>query len=262
MNPKLELHGTSVIRDYTVRVYVYGTMLSPEAIFTSEPPLAQEEIISLIATGATRQELSIRQRPGWPGGDVTGSATLPENRQEGRANRKQQFFNRLDLDLGRLTHERVISKLTCGSKSSDHFVLIGDVGVRRRFSRQTKISDSVSLGALRCSAASFSLLEAWPLRLKSQRKRSRRCAARRTTKSTASRCERAGKRAKRQASSNFVASRLSRKRVTRALKEEITTVEQFGLSPARERRSGLFRGSFLSKTWLCEGECPLHDRIN
>jgi hypothetical protein len=29
--------GTSVIRDYTVRVYVYGTVLSPEAIFTSEP---------------------------------------------------------------------------------------------------------------------------------------------------------------------------------------------------------------------------------
>src|SRR5437879_13467937 len=58
MNPRVDLQGTSVIRDYTVRVYVYGTLLSPEAIFTSEPPLAQEEIISLIATGATRQELS------------------------------------------------------------------------------------------------------------------------------------------------------------------------------------------------------------
>src|SRR5438045_6016578 len=55
MNPRIDLQGTSVIRDYTVRVYVYGTLLSPEAIFTSEPPLAQEEIISLIATGATRR---------------------------------------------------------------------------------------------------------------------------------------------------------------------------------------------------------------
>src|SRR5207247_2350114 len=50
MNPRIDLQGTSVIRDYTVRVYVYGTLLSPDAIFTSEPPLAQEEIISLIAT--------------------------------------------------------------------------------------------------------------------------------------------------------------------------------------------------------------------
>src|SRR5947208_2688877 len=35
MNPKIDLQGTSVIRDYTVRVYVYGTLLSPEAILTS-----------------------------------------------------------------------------------------------------------------------------------------------------------------------------------------------------------------------------------
>src|SRR5262249_45406719 len=35
MNPKIDLQGTSVIRDYTVRVFVYGTLLSPQAIFTS-----------------------------------------------------------------------------------------------------------------------------------------------------------------------------------------------------------------------------------
>src|SRR5207244_4579968 len=57
-NPKIDLHGTSVIRDYTVRVYVYGNSLSPQAIFTSEPPLPQEEIISLLATGTTRQVLA------------------------------------------------------------------------------------------------------------------------------------------------------------------------------------------------------------
>ncbi|HJT45206.1 MAG TPA: translocation/assembly module TamB domain-containing protein, partial [Chthoniobacterales bacterium] len=39
LNPKIDMHGRSVIRDYTVNVYIYGTSLSPEAIFTSEPPL-------------------------------------------------------------------------------------------------------------------------------------------------------------------------------------------------------------------------------
>src|SRR5207244_8943640 len=58
MNPRIDLQGTSVIRDYTVRVYVYGTVREPQAIFTSAPPLAQEESISLVATGATREELS------------------------------------------------------------------------------------------------------------------------------------------------------------------------------------------------------------
>src|SRR5436309_13537552 len=52
MNPVIDLQGTSVIRDYTVRVYVYGTLLSPEAIVTGEPPLAQQEIISRASTGA------------------------------------------------------------------------------------------------------------------------------------------------------------------------------------------------------------------
>jgi len=46
-----------LIRDYTVHVYVYGTSLAPEAVFSSEPPLPQEEIISLLATGVTRGEL-------------------------------------------------------------------------------------------------------------------------------------------------------------------------------------------------------------
>src|SRR4029077_5716324 len=58
LNPKLDLHGTSIIRDYTIHVYIYGTSLAPEALFTSEPPLPQEEIISLLATGTTREELS------------------------------------------------------------------------------------------------------------------------------------------------------------------------------------------------------------
>src|SRR5438876_11788174 len=51
-NPRIDLQGRSIIRDYTVRVYVYGDSLAPQAIFTSEPPLPQEEIISLLATGA------------------------------------------------------------------------------------------------------------------------------------------------------------------------------------------------------------------
>ncbi|MDQ6809433.1 MAG: translocation/assembly module TamB domain-containing protein, partial [Verrucomicrobiota bacterium] len=57
LNPKVDLQGTSLIRDYTIHVYVYGTTPAPEVVFTSEPPLPQEEIISLLATGTTREEL-------------------------------------------------------------------------------------------------------------------------------------------------------------------------------------------------------------
>ncbi|MDQ2919020.1 MAG: translocation/assembly module TamB domain-containing protein, partial [Verrucomicrobiota bacterium] len=37
LNPGIDLQGTSLIRDYTVHVYVYGTVNEPQAIFSSEP---------------------------------------------------------------------------------------------------------------------------------------------------------------------------------------------------------------------------------
>ena len=130
MNPRLELHGTSVIRDYTVRVYVYGTMLAPEAIFTSEPPLPQEEIISLIATGATRQELSGR------GNVLAGRAAMLLVQQlyrkifkKGEPTQSNELFNRLDLDVGAVDPRTGRQQVSARFKISDQFVLVGDVGV-------------------------------------------------------------------------------------------------------------------------------------
>ncbi len=56
--PQLDLRGESLIRDYKITVYVFGDANEPKTIFTSEPPLPQAEIVSLIATGATQKELS------------------------------------------------------------------------------------------------------------------------------------------------------------------------------------------------------------
>jgi autotransporter translocation and assembly factor TamB len=138
MNPKLELHGTSVIRDYTVRVYVYGTVLAPEAIFTSEPPLPQEEIISLIATGATRQELST-------GNVLAGRAAMLLVQQlyrkivkKGEPTESNTVFNRLNLDLGTIDPRTGQQQATVRFKIDDHFVLTGDVGVRGDFRGKLK----------------------------------------------------------------------------------------------------------------------------
>ena len=56
--PHLDLRGTSTIRDYHVNVLITGPLTNPEAIFSSDPPLPQSEIVSLIATGSTTRELS------------------------------------------------------------------------------------------------------------------------------------------------------------------------------------------------------------
>ena len=138
MNPTIDLQGTSVIRDYTVRVYVYGTLLSPEVIFTSEPPLAQEEIISLIATGATRQELST-------GNVLAGRAAMLLVQQlyrkivkKGEPTQSNTAFNRLDLDLGTVDPRTGQQQATVRFKIDDHLVLTGDVGVHGDFRGKLK----------------------------------------------------------------------------------------------------------------------------
>jgi hypothetical protein len=137
-NPTIDLQGTSVIRDYTVRVYVYGTLLSPQAVFTSEPPLPQEEIISLIATGATRQELST-------GNVLAGRAAMLLIQQlyrkivkKGEPTDSNTVFNRLDLDLGTVDPRTGQQQATVRFKLTDQFVLTGDVGVHGDFRGKLK----------------------------------------------------------------------------------------------------------------------------
>jgi hypothetical protein len=137
-NPRIDLQGTSVIRDYTVRVYVYGTLLSPQAIFTSEPPLPQEEIISLIATGTTRRELS-------SGNVLAGRAAMLLVQQlyrkivkKGEPTDSNTVFNRLDLDLGTVDPRTGQQQATVRFKITDQLVLTGDVGVRGDFRGKLK----------------------------------------------------------------------------------------------------------------------------
>ena len=56
-DPKLSVDGTAEVDNYQLRIHAYNTALNPECIMTSNPPLPEEDIISLIVTGATREQL-------------------------------------------------------------------------------------------------------------------------------------------------------------------------------------------------------------
>ncbi len=58
LNPVLDIQGTSSIRNYLVTVYVTGRAKDPKVTFSSDPPASQEQIVSLLATGATPDELT------------------------------------------------------------------------------------------------------------------------------------------------------------------------------------------------------------
>jgi hypothetical protein len=140
MNPSISIQGTSVIRDYTVRVYVYGTVESPQAIFSSEPPLPQEEIISLIATGATRQELSGTNVLAGRAAMLLVQELYRKIVKKGQPTESQSntFFNRLDLELGTVDPRTGQQQATVRYKIDDHLVLTGDVGVRGDFRGRLK----------------------------------------------------------------------------------------------------------------------------
>jgi autotransporter translocation and assembly factor TamB len=130
MNPKIDLHGTSLLRDYTIHVYVYGTLLAPEALFSSEPPLPQEEVISLLATGATREELTANNNV------LAGrAATLLVQQlyrkifKKGQPTKGESVFNRLDVDFGTVDPRTGQQKATARFKVNQHFLLVGDLGV-------------------------------------------------------------------------------------------------------------------------------------
>jgi autotransporter translocation and assembly factor TamB len=130
LNPKIDLHGTSVIRDYLVHVYVYGPSLAPEAIFTSEPPLPQEEIISLLATGATREELTGNNNV-LAGRAATLLVTQLYRKffKKGQASKSNSMFDRLDVSFGTVDPRTQQKQATARLKLNEHFVLMGDVGV-------------------------------------------------------------------------------------------------------------------------------------
>lgn len=138
-NPKIDLQGTSLIRDYTVHVYVYGTSLSPEAVFSSEPPLPQEEIISLLATGTTRQELVGNNSV------LAGRAAMLLIQQlyrkvfkKGEPTKSNTVFDRLQVDVGNVDPRTGQQTATARLKLNEQFVLIGDLDVGGDFRGMVK----------------------------------------------------------------------------------------------------------------------------
>ena len=60
-DPILEIRGRAEPRPYSVEVYAYGKLSNPQLVLTSEPPLPENEIMTLLATGTTSAGLEDSQ---------------------------------------------------------------------------------------------------------------------------------------------------------------------------------------------------------
>lgn len=138
--PQLNLQGTSTIRDYHVTVHLTGPATAPEALFLSEPPLSQADVISLLATGMTKSEFE--RDPQALGGRATILAfqklTRHIFRRSGRPPANESFLNRIQFDLGGIDPKTGRQSTALGIPLSERFMLTGGVDVGGNFRGQVR----------------------------------------------------------------------------------------------------------------------------
>ena len=133
-NPTLDIHGTSRIRDYNIGVWIYGTASEPQTLFSSEPPLAQEEVIALLATGATSKEItqSNQAMAGRAGMLLLQDLYLKvfKRRKPPGDSKPDQPLNRLALDLGTVDPRTGRQEIGGHFKLSDQYEIGAGVDIQ------------------------------------------------------------------------------------------------------------------------------------
>jgi len=137
--PRLDIQGTSTMRDYNINVYIYGTASEPQTIFSSEPPLPQEDIIALLATGSTASQLT-------GNGDVLAgrAAALLFQKlyhkmfKSREPSENESFLGRFNVDVGAVDPRTGQQEVSTKFKLGENFDLIGDLDVGGNIRGQVK----------------------------------------------------------------------------------------------------------------------------
>ncbi len=138
--PQLNLRGTSTVRDYSVSVFISGPVTAPEAVFSSDPPLPQAEVVSLLATGLTTTELS--RDPNAIAGRAAVLLFQRAYQSVFRRNRpppeNDDFLSRIRFDIGVTDPKTGRQSTTLGIPLSENVVLMGGLDVGGNFQGQVK----------------------------------------------------------------------------------------------------------------------------
>ncbi len=131
LEPILNIHGTSTIRHYDVAVHIRGSARDPQAVFTSNPPLPESDIVSLIATGATTDEL------GRDPNVLAGRAAILLVRRlsdkffprRGPPADDGSFLDRFDFDFGAVDPKTGRQSASVRVPLTENFLLMGGLDV-------------------------------------------------------------------------------------------------------------------------------------
>jgi len=127
--PQLNIQATSSLQDYDINVFIYGTAQDPKTVMSSEPPLPQEDIVSLLATGATASDLN-------SGTGIAGRAAVLVLQQlyhkvfkTKPSTQNESFTNRFKVNVGGVDPRTGQQEITSTLKLTDQLYLIGDIDV-------------------------------------------------------------------------------------------------------------------------------------
>lgn len=140
LNPLLDLNGVSQIRDRRVNVTIFGRADDPKSIFTSDPPLAQEQILTLLATGSTLDELR------GDAGALAGKAAILAAQSLWRKVFKTKepppgedsLRDRFDVDIGSTDPKTGQQNVSARFRVSDRVLLLSDFDSRGNFRGQAR----------------------------------------------------------------------------------------------------------------------------
>ena len=133
LNPVVDVQGTSSIRNYLITVFVTGRAKDPKVTFSSDPPATQEQIVSLLATGSTPDELAGNAQ------SLAGKATLLvfqdlyrrafPKKQSAREEPKSTLADKVSLDVGGTDPSTGKQQVGATFKLTDHYQFIADLGL-------------------------------------------------------------------------------------------------------------------------------------
>jgi len=128
-DPILELRGVAEPRPYRVDVYAYGRVSDPQLILTSNPPLPENEIMTLLATGTTSSGLGNTQAA-----SSRAIQLFAEEIRRGRVRYTKQLrpllglLDRVDFSLAETDPYTSSSLSTATLNLSDHWLVSAGMG--------------------------------------------------------------------------------------------------------------------------------------
>lgn len=134
LQPRLDLTAESTLREYLIHAYISGPATDPQVSLTSEPPLPQQDIISLLATGTTLSELT-----GSPDVLASRAAVLLFQQLYRKVFKQKEpsenapMFNRLNVEVGSVDNRTGREEIGASFKLNESLYLLGNVDVTGDF---------------------------------------------------------------------------------------------------------------------------------